>query len=78
MARSPVDVRGGLTDSTRSVNRQRVTDGSPAKLKGSGEEGLTMDRRDIILDGLDLISLRGLEIGTLSKPLVRPAEGQIA
>ena len=36
-----------------------------------------MDRRDIILSGLDLKNLKGLEIGALSKPLIRRSDGEI-
>ena len=36
-----------------------------------------MDRRDIIISGLDLSKLQGLEIGPLSKPLVSSREGRV-
>jgi Methyltransferase domain len=36
-----------------------------------------MDRREMIIAGLDLSNLQGLEIGPLSKPLVRSHEGRI-
>ncbi|MHC2107067.1 methyltransferase domain-containing protein [Methylobacterium sp. CM6246] len=36
-----------------------------------------MNRRDLILQGLDIKNLRGLELGPLSKPLVRRSDGLI-
>src|SRR5580658_7325812 len=36
-----------------------------------------MDRREIILNGLDLSKLVGVEIGALDKPLVRRQDGEV-
>lgn len=36
-----------------------------------------MDRRDVILAGLDMAGLTGIEIGALDKPLVRPGDGPV-
>ena len=36
-----------------------------------------MDRRDMILAGLDVAGLMGIEIGALDKPLVRPGDGPV-
>lgn len=36
-----------------------------------------MDRRDMILAGLDMAGLTGIEIGALDRPLVRPGDGPV-
>jgi len=61
----------------RSENRPLNKRGRPAPLKLPFPDGVMPGRRDMILAGLDLTALEGLEIGALNTPLVRPSEGNI-